>query len=73
MNVQFVLSRLYALHPLAVSTTVEFLELRKVSNSFELESLLLTMCIDARGSFANSRSFGDFEECVGITLALIEE
>ena len=61
------LLRLYALHPLAVSTTVGFLDLRKVSNSSELESLLLIMCIDARESIANSRSFGDFEVGAGIT------
>ena len=41
--------------------TVAFLDLRRVSISFELEYLLLSMCIKAPESTSNSRSSGDFE------------
>ena len=58
--------------PLAVITTVGFLDLRKVSSSSELKSFLL-MCIDAPGSTTNSRSSGLFEVGASIALAAIEE
>ena len=64
--------RLYALPSLVASTTVRFLDLRKVSNSSELNSFLLIMCIDAE-STTNSRSSGDFEVGAGIALVSMEE
>ena len=46
-----------------------FLDLRKVSNSSELDSFLFIMCIDAPESTTYSRSSGLFEVGAGITLA----
>ena len=48
-----------------------FLDLRKVSNSSELESFSLSMCVDASESNPNSRSSGLFEVGAGITLASV--
>ena len=47
------------------------LDLRKVSNSSELKSFLLIMCIDAPESTTKSRSSGLFEEGAVITFASI--
>ena len=61
---------LVCLHfPLAVNTTVVFLDLRKVSSSSELKPFLLSMCNDAAESTGNSPS-GDFE--VGPALPLLQ-
>ena len=57
--------------PVAVSTTVVFLDLRKASNSCELNSFVLIMWCS--WSTTNSRSCADFEVGAGITLASIEE
>ena len=46
--------------PLAVTTTVGFLDLQRVSSSSEPSSLLLSMFIEAPESTTNSRSSGDF-------------
>ena len=62
-----VLPRLFAL-PLAVTTVVGILDLRRVSISAELKSFSLSMCVDASESTTNSRSLGDFE--VGASNAL---
>ena len=59
--------------PLAVSTVLGFLDLRRVSSSPELASVWLNMCIDALESITNSRSSGFFEEGAGITLASARE
>ena len=59
--------------PLAVTTVVGFLDLRRVSISSELESFLLSMCIDALESTTNSRSSGDFEVGAGVALASMGE
>ena len=56
-----VLLRLFALHHWPLTTVVAFLDLRRVSISSELESFLLSMCIDAPQSTTNSRSSGDVE------------
>ena len=55
--------------PLALSTVVGFLDSCNVSNSHELNSFLLIICIDAPELTANSRSSGLFEVGAGITLA----
>ena len=68
-----VLLRFVCTSPLAVSTTVEILDLRKVSNSSEQKSLLLIMCIDVSESTSNSRSSGLFEVGADITVASIGE
>ena len=69
----FLVIRTSLLGPLAVTTVVGFLDLRKVSNSSELGSCLLIVCIDAPDSTANTRSSRDFEVGACITLASIEE
>ena len=48
---------------------MELLDLRKVSNSYELEPSLLIMCIGAPESTTNSRSSG-LLEAVGVDLPL---
>ena len=53
---KLVLTRLFALHPVAVSTVKGFLVLLKVSLSSELKSLLRSMCIEAPESTTNKRS-----------------
>ena len=64
-----VLPRLFCTSPLAVTTTVGFLDLHRVSSSSELKSFLLCMCIDAPESTTNSRSSGIFEVGAGIAVA----
>ena len=59
--------------PLAVTTVVGLLDLRRVSISSELKSFLLSMCIDALESTTNSVSSGDFEVGVGVAMASIGE
>ena len=57
--VNILLCFLVCLHfPLAVTTVVAFLDLRRVSSSPERKSFLLSMCIDAPESITNSRSSG---------------
>ena len=63
---KLVLPRLFALLPVAITTIVGFVDLRKVSISSEPKSLLLSMCIDAPESTTNSRSSKGFETGAGV-------
>ena len=55
---QKVVSSFACTYLLAVTSVVAFLDLRRVSCSLECTSMLLSMCIDASESIANSRSSG---------------
>ena len=68
-----VLPRLFAPLRWALPTVVAFLDLRRVSISSELESFLLSMCIDAPESTSNSCSSRDFEVGAGVAQASIGE
>ena len=57
----------------AFTTVMEFLDLRRVSFSPELESFLLSMCTDAADSITNSHSSDFSEEGPGITQASAAE
>ena len=59
--------------PLAVTTVVGFLDLRRVSISSGITFFLISMCIDASESTTNSRSSGILEVDASIALALVGE
>ena len=59
--------------PLALTTVLAVLALRRVSSSSELKFFLLSMCIDALESTTNSSSSGAHEVGAGIALAPIGE
>ena len=56
-----------------LAITVGFLDFRRGSGSPELQSFLLSMCIDAPESTTSSRSSGDFGVGAGVALASLEE
>ena len=60
---------LFSLPPLAVTTVVKVLDLRRLSISSEHKTFLLSMRIDAPESTTNSLSSGIFEVGAGIALA----
>ena len=69
VNVLPVLPQFVCTSPLAVTTVVVFLDLRRVSSSSELKTFLLSMCIEASESTTNARSSGDCEVAAGVDLA----
>ena len=68
-----VLPRLFALLHWPLPPLFAFVDLRRVSISSKLTSCLLSVCVGAPVSTANSRSSGDFEVGAGAALASIGE
>ena len=73
IDVYTVASSLVCTSPLAVITVVGLLDLLMVSNSAELKSRLLTMCILARESTTNSLSSSSFVDAATSTHSSVGE